>query len=172
MDLLRGGKFHGADALETTHLFRIFSFSLALWAVQGIYARAFYAASDTKTPAIAGTIIVLLSFPFYGIFYRHFGMTGLAFASDFACSPPRLLRSLRHRLQRAGSLRSPPTAQTSLHSLLARLFGPRSRSLFYLSCARSFPRRLCAAKENGLHKSLSAALKLPSGAKAPILWTP
>jgi putative peptidoglycan lipid II flippase len=83
MDLLRGGKFHGADALETTHLFRIFSFSLALWAVQGIYARAFYAASDTKTPAIAGTIIVLLSFPFYGIFYRHFGMTGLAFASDF-----------------------------------------------------------------------------------------
>jgi len=82
MDLLRGGRFNHADAAETTHLFRIFSVTLALWAVQGIYARAFYAANDTKTPAIAGTAIVVLSFPFYWLFYRALGMAGLALASD------------------------------------------------------------------------------------------
>ena len=82
MDLLRGGRFNHADAAETTHLFRVFAVTLAIWAVQGIYARAFYAASDTKTPAIAGTIIVVLSFPFYWLLYRALGMTGLALASD------------------------------------------------------------------------------------------
>ncbi|MDP9038316.1 MAG: virulence factor MviN, partial [Acidobacteriota bacterium] len=82
MDLLRGGLFNHADAAETTHLFRIFAVSLALWAVQGIYARAFYAASDTVTPAIAGTTVVLLSLPIYWALFRAFGMPGLAFASD------------------------------------------------------------------------------------------
>ena len=82
MDLLRGGKFNHADAAITTHLFQIFSVTLALWAVQGIYARAFYAASDTRTPAIAGTVIVVVSFPFYWLLYRALGLTGLALASD------------------------------------------------------------------------------------------
>ena len=104
MDLLRGGRFHGADAIETTHLFRIFSFSLALWAVQGIYARAFYAASDTKTPAIAGTIIVLLSFPIYGLFYHRFGMSGLAFASDLGILAQTAVLSLLLHKKRLVSL--------------------------------------------------------------------
>jgi putative peptidoglycan lipid II flippase len=82
MDLLRGGKFNHADAAETTRLFQIFSVTLALWAVQGIYARAFYAASDTRTPAIAGTCIVVLSFPFYWLLFHFLGMRGLAIASD------------------------------------------------------------------------------------------
>jgi putative peptidoglycan lipid II flippase len=82
MDLLRGGHFNHADAAETTHLFRIFAVTLALWAVQGIYARGFYAASDTKTPAIAGTAIVVLTFPMYWVLYRLLGMSGLALASD------------------------------------------------------------------------------------------
>jgi putative peptidoglycan lipid II flippase len=82
MDLLRGGRFNHADALETTHLFRIFAVTLALWAVQGIYARAFYAASDTITPAIAGTTIVVLSLPMYWVLFHGVGMTGLAISSD------------------------------------------------------------------------------------------
>ena len=82
MDLLRGGKFNHADAKETTQLFQIFAVTLALWAVQGIYARAFYAASDTKTPAIAGSCIVVLSLPFYWLLFHLMGMTGLALASD------------------------------------------------------------------------------------------
>ena len=82
MDLLRGGRFNHSDALETTHLFRIFAVTLAIWAVQGIYARAFYAASDTITPAIAGTAIVGLSLPLYWALFHTLGMTGLALASD------------------------------------------------------------------------------------------
>jgi putative peptidoglycan lipid II flippase len=82
MSLLRGGKFNKADAAEVAWLFSIFSVSLALWAVQGIYARAFYAASDTITPAIAGTTVVVLTFPLYWLLYHLRGMTGLALASD------------------------------------------------------------------------------------------
>jgi putative peptidoglycan lipid II flippase len=82
MDLLRGGRFNHSDAAETTHLFRVFALTLAIWAVQGIYARAFYAASDTVTPAIAGTTIVVLSLPIYWALFHALGMTGLAVASD------------------------------------------------------------------------------------------
>jgi putative peptidoglycan lipid II flippase len=82
MDLFRGGKFKHADAAATTQLFVILAFTLALWAVQGIYARAFYAASDTKTPAITGTIITVLSIPMYAALFHARGLTGLAIASD------------------------------------------------------------------------------------------
>jgi putative peptidoglycan lipid II flippase len=84
MDLLRGGRFNHADAAITTRLFVVFATTLAVWAVQGIYARAFYAASDTRTPAIAGTLIVVLTAPLYWLFYRALGLTGLALASDAA----------------------------------------------------------------------------------------
>jgi putative peptidoglycan lipid II flippase len=82
MGLLRGGKFNKADADEVAWLFSIFAASLAFWAVQGIYARAFYAASDTITPAIAGTTVVIFTFPLYWLLYHLRGMTGLALASD------------------------------------------------------------------------------------------
>jgi len=82
MDLLRGGKFNRADATAITQLFAILAVTLALWAVQGIYARAFYAASDTKTPMITGTLITVLSIPMYwGLFHAR-GLMGLAIASD------------------------------------------------------------------------------------------
>jgi putative peptidoglycan lipid II flippase len=82
MDLFRGGKYNRADAAGTTQLFVILAITLAIWAVQGIYARAFYAASDTKTPAITGTVIVLVSIPIYAAFYNAMGLRGLAIASD------------------------------------------------------------------------------------------
>jgi putative peptidoglycan lipid II flippase len=82
MDLFRGGRFNRADAAATTQLFTILAFTLALWAVQGIYARAFYAASDTRTPAIAGTLITVLSVPIYWALFRSFGLRGLVVASD------------------------------------------------------------------------------------------
>lgn len=82
MDLFRGGKFKRADAAATTQLFVILAITLAIWAVQGIYARAFYAASDTKTPAITGTLITVLSIPMYWALFHARGLTGLAIASD------------------------------------------------------------------------------------------
>jgi putative peptidoglycan lipid II flippase len=82
MDLFRGGRFHRTDTATTTHLFEILAITLAIWSVQGIYARAFYAASDTRTPAIAGTLITVLSIPMYWALFHARGLTGLVMASD------------------------------------------------------------------------------------------
>jgi len=82
MDLFRGGRFNRTSAAETTQLFAILAITLGIWAVQGIYARAFYAASDTRTPAISGTLITVLSVPMYAGLFRALGLVGLAMASD------------------------------------------------------------------------------------------
>jgi putative peptidoglycan lipid II flippase len=82
LNLFKGGKFNRADVLSVTQLFQILSITLAIWAVQGIYARAFYAASDTRTPAITGTVITILSIPMYWALFNARGLTGLAIASD------------------------------------------------------------------------------------------
>ena len=82
VDLFRGGSFNRTDAADTTQYFAIFAVSLALWTAQGIYARAFYASRNTLTPALAGSIITLLSIPVYRVFFHSIGMAGLAVASD------------------------------------------------------------------------------------------
>ncbi len=98
VDLFRGGRFSRADARDTTQLFTIFSITLGIWAVQGIYARAFYAASNTRTPAIAGTAITVLSIPVYWAFFRTGGLPGLAIASDLGITAQTLsLAVLLHR---------------------------------------------------------------------------
>jgi putative peptidoglycan lipid II flippase len=82
VDLYRGGKFSHQDVILTEHYFAIFALSLAFWSSQGIYARAFYAARNTLTPAISGTIVTLVSVPIYWQMSVHFGVDGLAAASD------------------------------------------------------------------------------------------
>ena len=80
--LLRGGKYpHGAAVSTATYL-AIFAVSLALWSAQGIYARAFYAARNTLTPAISGTIVTFASIPVYALLFHQVGVAGLAIASD------------------------------------------------------------------------------------------
>ena len=101
MDLFRGGRFSRADARETTLLFTTLSLTLGVWAVQGIYARAFYAASDTRTPAIAGTLITVFSLPLYWGLFRGRGLEGLAIASDVGISVQTVALAVllhRHRL--------------------------------------------------------------------------
>jgi len=82
MDIFRGGEFSRANAGTTTRLFTILAITLAIWAVQGIYARAFYAASDTLTPAITGSVITVLSLPIYYALFHTLDLKGLAIASD------------------------------------------------------------------------------------------
>src|ERR1019366_1717689 len=82
MDLFRGGRFKRTDAAATTQLFTILAITLAIWAGQGIYARAFYAAGHTRTPAITGTLITVVSVPMYWALFHARGLTGLAIASD------------------------------------------------------------------------------------------
>jgi putative peptidoglycan lipid II flippase len=98
MDLFRGGKFNRADATSITQLFTILAITLALWAVQGIYARAFYAASDTQTPAITSTLITVLSAPMYYVLFHAMGLRGLAIASDIGIlAQTAMLAILLHR---------------------------------------------------------------------------
>ncbi len=78
----RRGRFQSSDAEQTAEFFFWFVLSLALWAAQGLYARAFYAAGDTRTPMIAGTAITLASLPVYSWLYDRYSAVGLAMASD------------------------------------------------------------------------------------------
>jgi putative peptidoglycan lipid II flippase len=101
MDLFRGGRFNRADAAATTQLFVVLAITLGIWSVQGIYARAFYAASDTMTPAITGTVITVASVPVYWLLFRTHGLLGLAVASDIGITIQTLtLAILLHRKRR------------------------------------------------------------------------
>jgi len=78
----RRGHFAFSDSTRTALYFFVFSVSLAFWSAQGLYARAFYAAGDTLTPMVAGTLITLVSLPLYSALFRGFSVLGLAVASD------------------------------------------------------------------------------------------
>jgi putative peptidoglycan lipid II flippase len=52
------------------------------WSAQAIYSRAFFAAGNTMTPMVAGTIVTVASLPVYAALYRWHGAMGLAIASD------------------------------------------------------------------------------------------
>jgi putative peptidoglycan lipid II flippase len=82
--IFRRGSFNAADATSTATYFAIFAISLALWTAQAIYARAFYAAGETFAPMVAGTIITIISIPIYWQLHQHFGVIGLAWASNLA----------------------------------------------------------------------------------------
>lgn len=78
----RRGKFDLTDSQLTSLYFFCFSLSLLLWAAQGLYARAFYAAGDTLTPMIAGTLITIASLPVYSLLFHTYSVLGLAIASN------------------------------------------------------------------------------------------
>ena len=78
----RRGQFTFADSQSTGIYFFWFSLSLALWASQSLYARAFYASGNTLTPMVASSLITLASLPIYALLFRTLSVTGLAIASD------------------------------------------------------------------------------------------
>ena len=80
--LFVGGRFSRGDAGQFAAYFSIFCLSMFLWSAQTIYARAFYAAGNTFTPMVAGTIVTIVSLPIYAGMYQWMGATGLAIASD------------------------------------------------------------------------------------------
>ncbi len=104
--LFVGGRFSPADATQCTAYFAIFSISMFLWSAQAIYSRAFYAAGNTITPMTAGTIITVISLPIYAAFYRWYGATGLAVASDIGITLQTLTIALLLHKRRMVSLAS------------------------------------------------------------------
>jgi putative peptidoglycan lipid II flippase len=78
----RRGHLHFSDSQTTASYFFWFSISLGFWAVQGLYARAFYAAGNTLTPMVSSTLITLASLPIYAMLFHRFSTVGLVVASD------------------------------------------------------------------------------------------
>ena len=94
----RRGHFTFSDSQHTALYFFWFSLSLAFWAAQGLYSRAFYAAGNTLTPMIASSLITVASIPIYSALYRVFSTVGLAMASDLGIVANTLaLAILLHR---------------------------------------------------------------------------
>jgi putative peptidoglycan lipid II flippase len=97
--VFRRGHLHFSDSQATAIYFSWFALSLAFWAAQGLYSRAFYAAGNTLTPMIASSVITLASLPVYAALFGHFSTVGLVVASDLGiianCSAMALL--LHHR---------------------------------------------------------------------------
>jgi putative peptidoglycan lipid II flippase len=121
VDILRRGSFTHKDAAATATYFAVFAVTLCLWSAQGIYARAFYAAGDTLTPAVTGTVITVAVIPVYWVLYRGFGVSGLAWASDlgiFILTVTMALQLHRKRLVSIASLEGGELVRAGVASLV------------------------------------------------------
>lgn len=169
MDLFRGGRFKHADAAATTQLFVVLAITLALWAVQGIYARAFYAASDTKTPAITGTLITVLSVPMYWALFKAHGLTGLAIASDigiFAQTASLAILLHRKRLVSLSHLEFAELGRAFLAALIA--YAATATAAHFLPPVSTHPKDILTIAAASIAWAAAAgATLLATGSKLP-----
>jgi putative peptidoglycan lipid II flippase len=103
----RRGRFQFFDSQETSLFLFWFALSLPFWAAQALYARAFYAAGNTLTPMLAGTVVTLASLPVYSWMFHTLGVVGLAIASDLGIAAHTLVLAVlldRRRLVPAGAM--------------------------------------------------------------------
>ncbi len=63
--IFEGGDFSTTDTLAAAPLLQIMLLAVPLWSIQMLLGRGFYAKGDTLTPAIVGTIVTLVSLPFF-----------------------------------------------------------------------------------------------------------
>ena len=70
------------DLQATAATLAVFSLGMFAWGAQNILARGFYAARDTLTPAIVGTVLTFLNLPLYWWLVHHYQHLGLALASS------------------------------------------------------------------------------------------
>jgi putative peptidoglycan lipid II flippase len=93
-----------------------------MWSAQALYARAFYAAGNTFTPMLAGTIITAASLPIYSVLFRWQLATGLAIASDLGILAHTVALAIllhRKRLVGLGQMNWPELAKAALVSIIA-----------------------------------------------------
>jgi len=80
----RRGRFLFSDSQQTAIYLLCFSLALGFWAIQVLYARAFFAAGNSLTPMVASTIVTIIAFPIYAVMFKMFSIVGLVIASDIA----------------------------------------------------------------------------------------
>lgn len=71
-----------SDLNATAVTLVFFSLGMFAWGAQSIIARGFYAARDTLTPAVLGTLLALLNLPVYWLLVQRMQHLGLALASS------------------------------------------------------------------------------------------
>jgi putative peptidoglycan lipid II flippase len=101
-----GGRFTPSDVQLTAIYFALYSIGLFLWSAQAIYSRAFYAAGVTWLPMLSSTVIMAVSFLFYGWGYHWHGAAGLALASDAGIALQALALAVLLHMRRMVSLAS------------------------------------------------------------------
>ncbi|MBV8206926.1 MAG: murein biosynthesis integral membrane protein MurJ [Acidobacteria bacterium] len=137
--LFRGGRFHLADARETSRYFAVFGASLALWTAQALYARAFYAARNTLVPMIAATTITAASVPIFWAAFRAWGVMGLAIASDIGIAAQTLALAVlldRRRLVLLREMKWAGLGKALLVALAALAAGVLAGRLFQAAGSR------------------------------------
>lgn len=169
VDLLRGGHYSHADALLTARYFAVFSFSLALWSAQGIYARAFYAARNTLTPAISGTVVTFASIPIYALLFHHLGVVGLAIASDIGILAHTVALAIllhRSRLVSLASLHYGELGRALVAAVVA--FAATAGATRFLPGVSTYAKdMLTIAAGSAVWAGSAAALLLASGSRLP-----
>lgn len=101
------GRFSEVDAQQTAIYFFWFSFSLAFWAAQALYTRAYYASGNTLVPMIASSVVTLASLPIYSLLFQKLSTVGLAIASDIGIAANCITMAIllhRHKLVSAKKL--------------------------------------------------------------------
>jgi putative peptidoglycan lipid II flippase len=119
----RRGRFSFGDSQETAVYFFWFSLSLAFWAAQGLYARAFYAAGDTLTPMVASTLITVASLEVYRVLFHAFSVVGLAVASDLGIVANTVVAAVLLHRRKLVSLGELPWAELGKAILVAAIAG-------------------------------------------------
>ncbi|MBI4508964.1 MAG: murein biosynthesis integral membrane protein MurJ [Deltaproteobacteria bacterium] len=174
--LFRRHRFTYQDVGPTATYLAIFAAAVPLWSLQGLTSRVFYAAHNTVTPMLAGTIVTIASIPMYVFLHRSLGPAGLAVASGVGMLghagamlylAPRILPELRE---------AAPVALRGLAKglLLAILAGATARALAagtgtLLSAPGHGPVViLCAAGSAGF-VSVVLILAKPMGVEEPAL---
>jgi putative peptidoglycan lipid II flippase len=102
--MLRRGRFGASDAAAAGELFVLFCVSLVFWTSQNLYARAFYAAGNTLTPMLSGTIVTLISLPVYALLFHSSGIRGLVIASDIGIAAHMIALAVLLHVRRMVSL--------------------------------------------------------------------
>jgi putative peptidoglycan lipid II flippase len=167
--LFHRGHFAAAQVAPTAHYVALFAVTIPLWGMQAILARAFYAAGDTLTPAVAGTLVTVLMVPIYWALSHALGTLGLVLSSDvgivlhtgalFALLPRRLDSAHRRdilvgtlRAYAVGALAALPTWAAAhwlpagrLHGQLLTLVQLAVGALVFLAFAVALARPLGAA---------------------------
>ena len=136
----RRGRFGFLDSQSTAVYFFWFSLSLAFWSAQGLYSRAFYAASDTLTPMVAASILTLLSLPVYSALFHTLSVTGLAIASDVGIIANTLALAIllhRRKLVPASDMRWGELGKAGITAAVAGYLSYRVSALIKLNGSRS-----------------------------------